>query len=374
MTTKILTEHPDIDAIFCANDSMALGATQAIDLLGIPKKILVAGYDNIELVRTEIRNGRIQATIEQHPELMGEYGVDLAWKKLNGNKIPFYQPTPLDLITYEHFGKRIAFSISTLQNSFFSIMMASANETATLFGMELIPLDAQNQDTQQLTHIVDILAQNIDILIVNPTNTESITPAIEHAQNMHMPVISVDRKVSPESARNILCHIETDNAQGGRLAAAFIAQRLGKKGRIAEFEGIPGTSATHERGAGFNKELSKFKQMGIAAREVGNFDRKNAKSEALRVIRKAGPFDGIFAHNDNMILGVIDAYEELGIQLPGVLVGFDAVPEAIRSIEQGKLTATIAQNPKTMGKLAIETVAKYFRGEKLPTVKRFGSH
>ena len=87
LTADLLAKAPDIDAIFCANDSMALGAIQAIDLLGRPKKIIVTGYDNIGSVRTELRNGRIHATIEQHPELMGEYGVDLAWKRLNGLKI-----------------------------------------------------------------------------------------------------------------------------------------------------------------------------------------------------------------------------------------------------------------------------------------------
>ena len=119
VTTEMLKKNKAVDAIFCANDQMALGALQAIDIMGLSGTVLLAGYDNIESARDEMRNGRIQATIEQHPELMGEYGVELAWKALNGQKIPSYKSTPLDLITYESFDKIIALSVSNLKNSFF---------------------------------------------------------------------------------------------------------------------------------------------------------------------------------------------------------------------------------------------------------------
>ncbi len=365
LTAKLLAKNPDINAIFCANDLMALGAIQAIDLTGSPKKIIVAGYDNIDSVRTEIRNGRIQATIEQHPELMGRYGVELAWKRLNGLKTPEYRSTPLDLVTYEHFDKKVAFSISTLQNPFFSIMIQGAKEAADLFGMELIVLDAMNQDTQQLTHMAEVLTQKIDLLIVNPTNTLSIAPGIEYANDENVPVITVDRKAA---GGTILCHIESDNVQGGKMAARFLAKLLAEKGRIIELEGIPGTSAAHERGSGFNEALKQYNEIEIIHRETARFDRQIAKAITLQILGKDKNFDGFFAHNDNMILGAIDAYEELGIALPKVMIGFDAIPQARQSIRQGKLTATIAQKPHTMGRLAIETAARYFRGEKIQSL------
>lgn len=362
LTADLLAKNPNIDAIFCANDSMALGAIQAIDLMGSPKKIIVAGYDNIGSVRTEIRNGRIHATIEQHPELMGEYGVHMAWQRLNGLNIPENRSTPLDLVTYEHFDKKVAFSISTLQNPFFSIMIQGAKESADLFGMELIVLDANNQDTQQLTDIAAVLDQQVDLLIVNPTNTSSITPGIEYANSENTPVITVDRKAA---GGTVLCHIESDNAQGGKKAAHFLAKKLGGKGRVVEMEGIPGTSAAHERGAGFNEALKQFAEIKIIYRETARFDRQIAKAITLQILKKDQNIDGVFAHNDNMILGVIDAYEDVGSALPKAMIGFDAIPDALRSIRQGKLTATIAQKPEIMGGLAIETAARYFRGEKI---------
>ena len=366
VTTKLLKANPSISAIFCANDAMALGALQAIDLLGFKHDILVAGYDNIESVRTEIRNGRIQATIEQHPELMGQYGIASAQRMMDGAAVADYQATPLDLVTHEHFNKKVAVSISTLDNSFFAIMVEGAQEAAALFGLDLVVFDARNQDAQQITDIANMISQEVDLLIVNPTNSESILPGIEFAHNHAIPVITVDRKASEGQ---VLCHIESDNAQGGRMAANIMAQLLNQSGKVLELEGIPGTSAAHERGAGFNAALGKFDQIKIAYREVGHFDREVAKRVTLRILDQNGRIDGVFAHNDNMILGVIDAFEGSGLDLPQALVGFDAIPEAEDSIRKGKLSATIAQKPKTMGRMAIETAARYFRGEPIPPLK-----
>ena len=366
VTTKLLKAYPSINAILCANDAMALGALQAIDLMGIQRDILIAGYDNIESVRTEIRNGRIQATIEQHPELMGQYGIASAQRRIDGSVVADYQATPLNLVTYEAFNKKVAVSISTLDNSFFSIMVQGAREAAALFGLDLEVFDAHNQDAQQLTDIANMISPKVDILIVNPTNSESILPGIEFASNNDIPVITVDRKASEG---RVLCHIESDNVQGGRMAANILAQLLNQSGKVLELEGIPGTSAAHERGAGFNEALSKFDHIKIAYREVGHFDRELAKTVTLRIIGQNGRIDGVFAHNDNMILGVIDAFEASGLDLPQALVGFDAIPEAEDSIRAGKLSATIAQKPQTMGWLAIETAARYFRGEPIPPIK-----
>ena len=365
LATRLLKKYKSVDAIFCANDKMALGVLQAFDNLDLSGNILLAGYDNIESVRDEMRSGRIHATVEQHPELMGEYGVELAWKALNGQSIPSYKRTPLDLITYESFNSTVALSISNLKNSFFSTLLHGAQEAARLFGVKLIFRDAENNEAQQLTDVANFIKQEVDMIIINPTNTESITPAIEMANEKNIPVITVDRK---SSGGEIICHIESDNLEGGRMAARVLAQLLEGKGKIIEIEGIPGTSAAHERGMGFNEELRNYSDITVVAREVANFDRREAHDVMRGLLQNDTEFDAVFAHNDNMILGVIDALEEMQVQTPRVLIGFDAIREAVQAVKQGRLTATIAQRPETMGRLSIETSVLYFRGEKLPPV------
>jgi len=102
VTTNMLTAHPNIKGLFCANDNMALGAIAAIDAVGKAGQIIVVAYDNLEAAREAIIEGKMYATIEQHPELMGAYGVRAAKDHLDGKAVPDYIPTPLDLIDYRY--------------------------------------------------------------------------------------------------------------------------------------------------------------------------------------------------------------------------------------------------------------------------------
>ena len=364
VTMNLLEKFNNIDAIFCANDSMALGALQALDITSQTKKILIAGYDNIDSVRNEIQNSRIKATIEQHPELMGEYGVMLAWESLKGAKIPNKTATPLDLITYEHFNKKVGLSISNLKNPFFISLVQGAKKAAQLYGMELIIEDAENKDSKQLVDIVNLHNQKVDVLIINPTNAEAVIPGIEMARMSNIPVITVDRKAS---GGDILCHVASDNIEGGRMAARLIAKYLKNKGNIIEIEGIPGASAAYERGFGFNDELKKFINVKVITREVANFDRNEAINVITKLISNGINFDAVFAHNDNMILGVMDVLSKKNYATPKILIGFDAIKEAVRAVNEKRITATIAQQPNEMGNIAIRTAARFFRGGKIST-------
>ncbi len=360
---EIFQKHRDIDAVFTANDSMALGVLQAQGMLGTEKRVWIGSYDNIEEVRNEMSSGRIHATIEQHPELMGAYGVELAHDALHGKKIPDYVQTKLDLITYEGFGKKIGVSISHLKNPFFADLLQNLKKTAALHGIKVIDKDAHDDDAQQLIDIQDFVEQKVDAIVVNPTHAESVSVGIEFANAANIPVITVDRKALQGK---IISHITSDNINGGMMAGQLIVDHLKGKGNILELEGIPGTSATHDRSVGFNKALKNYKDIKIA-RTVAYFDREKSYQAVKNLLEQGKQFDAIFAHNDNMILGAIDAYSSSHEKLP-FLVGFDAIPEALAAIEQGKLDATIAQNPSEMGEIAVESIIKNLREEQLSPV------
>ncbi len=364
--TRILQKTKDIKAVLCANDMMAIGAVQALEMAGLAGKVWVGSYDNIEEVRLEMRNKRIHATIEQHPELMGEYGVRLAADALAGKPVADYTSTPLDLISYENFDKTIGFSVSTLANPFFDLLSKSAKKEADIYGIRLVVADAGNDDAKQMLDIQKFVQDKVNLIIVNPTNVETVLPALELAKAAGIKVISVDRKVSEEDL--VISHTASDNLLGGKLAAEFIAKKLKGKGKILELEGIPGTSAAHDRGKGFNDAIGKFPDIKVAAREMAGFDRAKAKNTVKQLIAKNAEFDAVFAHNDEMILGAYDAYSEGG-KRPSVLVGFDAIPDAIAAIGEKKLTATVAQKPELMGELAIESAAMFFRGETVPKTR-----
>jgi ABC-type sugar transport system substrate-binding protein len=304
----------------------------------------------------------MHATVEQHPELMGQYGVELAVQALDGKKLPLHLPTPVDLVTHETFGKTIAFSISCLRNPFFVMLNKAVLDATLLHGAKLLVADAQNNNAQQLIDLSTFLNKDIDALIVNPTNIETVGPGIELANNHNIPVITVDRKAA--EGRTI-CHIESDNVEGGRMAARLMARLLQGRGRVIELEGIPGTSAALERGAGFHLALRDFPDVRVVARVVADFEKQKAKDAILRAIQRNLKFDGIFAHNDNMILGAAEALEAGKHSSAMVLIGFDGIQAALEALRQGRIDATIAQKPEKMGVLAVSTIARYWRGERL---------
>jgi len=364
LITRLIQQHSQIDAIFCANDSMAIGAIQSLDMFGLTGDILIGGYDNIEEARSEMRNKRMHATVEQHPEMMGEYGVMLASQGMQHKEIPQKTQTPIDLITYDCFDKKVSLSLAE-NTPFFKALSDGASQAAILFGLQLHTAIANNDDARQLIDIQSFIEKKSDIIIVNPTHAESVSPAIELAHAEGIPVMTVDRKSAiPEK---VICHIESNNMAGGKMAAQFIAQKCNQKGKILELEGAPGTSAAHDRGKGFNDTLKNYPEFEIVAREVAFFSRDKARDAMNQILKKNLHIDAIFAHNDEMIIGAIQAVQKLNKPLP-VTVGFDAIPEAIAFIKKKQLSATIAQNPSKMGFLAIKNAVQYLQGYSIAPV------
>lgn len=359
----LLEKHGTVDAVFCTNDQMALGVLQALNLYAPISKVLVSGYGNIEAARNALRTGRMSATVEPYFEWIGRNGVALAWQALQGKQAPMRQEISPELISYESFGKRIALSLSDLSNPFFATLLEGAQAEAELHGVDLLHTNAQNDDGRQLLAIQDFINGKVDFILVNPTNAQAVQPGIEIANRARIPVITVDRRAD---GGIVVAHIASDNLAGGRLAGEYIAHRLKNGGTIAEFEGIPGTSASYERGKGFNDFIAQHGALKVTAREIAYFSRDDARQIMARLLAQQQHFDAIFAHNDNMILGILDALQATHSIKRPLLVGFDAIPEALRALHEGQIDATVAQKPKQMGSLAVSTAIKALRGEAVP--------
>ncbi|HSR33378.1 MAG TPA: substrate-binding domain-containing protein, partial [Anaerolineae bacterium] len=134
-------------------------------------------------------------------------------------------------------------------------------------------------------------------------------------------------------------------------------------GKVVELEGIAGTSAARDRGQGFNDYMSsQCSGVEIVARQTANFNRAEGLSVFENILQAQPEINGVFAHNDEMILGAIEAAEAAG-RTEMVFVGFDAIDDAVAAVEAGKLAATVAQQPSEMGRLGVEFAIKYLSGE-----------
>ncbi|KIL49562.1 ribose ABC transporter substrate-binding protein RbsB [Jeotgalibacillus soli] len=260
----------------------------------------------------------------------------------------------------EETAQKIGFSISTLNNPFFVTLADGAQEKADELGMALTVVDAQDDPAKQASDMEDLIQQGVSILLVNPTDSAAVSSAIESANNADIPVITVDRNAD---SGEIITHIASDNIEGGKLAGEFIIEELGGSGSIVELEGIAGSSAARERGEGFNEAIS-ASDIEVVAKQTANFDRAEGLSVMENILQSGVEFQAVFAHNDEMALGALEALQSAGRD-DVMIVGFDATDDAVAAVEAGNMNATIAQKPEIIGMNAVETAKQVLDGEEV---------
>ena len=255
-------------------------------------------------------------------------------------------------------GKKIGIVMSTLNNPFFVSMKEGAEKKAKELGYEVVVLDSQNDATKERSNVEDLIQQGIVALIINPTDSDAVVNSITVANDNKIKVITVDRNAN---GGEVVCHIASDNIKGGEMAAEFMLEKLNGKGNIVELQGLPGASATRERGEGFHNIVDGKDGVKVVASQAADFDRQKGLTVTENIIQATPDFDAIFAHNDEMALGAVKAIKTANKDV--IIVGFDGNVEAKAAVESGVLAATIAQKPGLMGEVAVENAVKVAEGE-----------
>ncbi|WP_182200205.1 ribose ABC transporter substrate-binding protein RbsB [Paraliobacillus salinarum] len=256
----------------------------------------------------------------------------------------------------------VGFSVSTLNNPFFVSLRDGTELAAKEAGFDIITSDAQDDPTTQLSDIEDMLQQNIDVLLINPVDSEAVVSAVELANEAGVPVITVDRSAD---GGEVVTHVASDNVAGGEMAGEYIVSQLEEQGKLVEIEGVPGASATRERGEGFHNVIDKMNDLEMVANQTANFDRTEGLTVMENILQGTEKIDAVFAHNDEMALGALEAIESAGLSEDIIVVGFDAIDDAVKAVEDGTLDATIAQQPKLIGEEAVKAAQKIVNGDEV---------
>jgi ribose transport system substrate-binding protein len=258
--------------------------------------------------------------------------------------------------------KTLGLVLSTLNNPFFVTLRDGAQKAADAAGAKLIVVDAQDDSAKMTAGIEDLINKKVSAILVNPTDSDAVVPAIQKANEAGIPVFTVDRGAN---GGMVVAHIASDNVAGGKMAAEFLCKAINGQGNVVELQGIAGTSAARDRGQGFNDFMAaNCKDAKIVAQQTANFNRDEGLTVFENILQAQPGIAGVFAHNDEMVLGAIQAAEaakRTGI----VFVGFDAIDDAVQAVKDGKLAATVAQQPAEIGRLAVETALKSLNGEKV---------
>ena len=254
----------------------------------------------------------------------------------------------------------IGFTISDEKDPFFAPLIESAKQEANTQDVKLTIVDAKYNAAKQANDIKDFILKKVSVIIVNPVDSAGIAPSVAAAKKAGITVISLDRTVIGES---VASQIASDNVSGGKIAGSYLLKLVGENADIAELQGAQGSSGTIDRNKGFHEAVDG--KANVVASVTANFKREEGRIATENILRANPNIKGIFAHNDEMALGAIDAVSAAGKGI--AVVGFDAIDEAIAAVKEGRMAATVAQMPAKMGKTAVQTAIKLMNGEKVPS-------
>jgi len=234
-------------------------------------------------------------------------------------------------------------------------------------GIDLRFSDAQQKQENQIKALRTFLAQNVKAIVLAPVVETGWEPVLREIKAANIPVILVDRgvKVDDESLYTTL--IASDFIEEGRMAAKWLATKLNRKGNIVELQGTPGSSAAIDRKKGFEEGIAPYAPMKVIKSQTGDFTRSKGKEVMEAFLKADGKnINAVYAHNDDMALGAIQAIEEAGLK-PGtdiVIVSIDGVKAAFEAIVAGKLNCTVECNP-LLGPAVFETLDAIRNGDKV---------
>ena len=243
----------------------------------------------------------------------------------------------------------------------------SIKETAEQLGVELRFLDAQQKQDNQIEAVRKLIIQKVDIIGISPIVETGWDEVFKEAKDAGIPIILVDRRADvPEDF--YVSYLGSDFLEEGRKAARIMAELVDGKANIVELVGTVGSAPANDRYTGFREVLKEYPQMHIIDSQSGDFTRARGKEVMAALLQEHGDkITAVYAHNDDMALGAIQAIEDYGLK-PGVdikIVSVDAARGAFEAMIAGKLNATVECNP-LLGPQFFELALKVVNDQPIP--------
>lgn len=258
-------------------------------------------------------------------------------------------------------GTVIGFAVSTLSNDFFVMMKDAGDAKAAELGITLTTLDAQDSSETQATQVEDFISQGVDLIILNPVDSDAIGTSVEACNEAGIPVITVTR---PSNSGEVVQHLDIDNKEAGGLVAGQMIKDLGSAGKVAVLEGIAGAPSANDRQEGFTKGIE-GSGLEIVASLTANYNRDEGADVMEDILQGNPDLSAVYAHNDEMALGAVRAIAAAGKTDQIKVYGIDAVDDAIAALKAGEMSATVQQQPALQMETALESAMKHLAGEEV---------
>jgi ribose transport system substrate-binding protein len=264
---------------------------------------------------------------------------------------------------------RVALVLKTLNNPFFIEMQRGAEEAAKALNVDLTVQAAERETDvdKQMQIIEDLIQAKVDALAITPSGSREVVPAIGKANQANIPVVVVDTrldaKAAAEAGVRTATFVGSDNYRGGQLIGEYLVKVSGGKAKVAILEGIAGHETGDSRVRGFRDAVKGAPGISIVASQTANWERDQGFNVFQNILQAHPDLDTVFACNDMMALGAIEAINAAEKAGRIRVLGFDAVKDARAALESGAMAATVAQYPDEMGRTAVEMAVKAIKRE-----------
>ena len=266
----------------------------------------------------------------------------------------------------------VAFVPKALNSPFWAAMEAAAILEAEAQSVHLVSLAADREtDVERQYQIIEnLIQQGVDAILLAPSGSKELVPAIRKANDAGIPVLLIDTRIDEAAAKSVgaevLTYIGSDNFEGGAVAGRYLGAALGGDGQVAIIEGISGHETADQRRLGFLDGLADSPGIRVVASQTANWERALAYDVAENLLQAHPDLDAVFAANDEMALGALEAIAAAGRLDDVSVIGFDAIPDALANIRAGRLLGSVAQFSGEMGRLGVSHATALLREGVLP--------
>ena len=261
---------------------------------------------------------------------------------------------------------RIGVSVADQKSLFYIAEADGIKAAAKEAGVDIILLSADNNSTQQVNQVNDLITQNVDALIFTAQDATAAAAGVRAANVAKIPVIAVDQKPEGGSGKHAT-YIATDSVKAAEGLCNWMFKKMGGSGEIGILQGVLGSTAELQRSEGCEKALKANPSIKVVARQSANWDETEGFKAAQNMLQANPKMKAIFGESDAMGLGAAKAAKKAGRDI--IAVGIDGFPTMITGIKDGLTDATQAQVPYVMGQMAVRDAVKAAKGETIPELQ-----
>jgi len=256
----------------------------------------------------------------------------------------------------------IGVSLAQDDNPFYIAMLKGIRERAQELSWEVVTVSANEDKAKQIAGVQDLIARGVKAILISPIDAVGVNAAYDAAKAANIPIVSVARgSTSP----NQTLHVAMDETQIGRDIAEWTAKAIGGEGKVAMLLGPSGVPTFRNLGDGYAQVMARYPKIQIVFRADGPLTRERGVKQAEDALVANPDLKAIYAANDDVALGGMQAVLAADRSGKTIVTGMNGVPPALRAVKDGKLAMTVELNPVLWGRLGVDVLANYLKGEKV---------